>query len=194
MEHTGAAHTGAAPRTDTRARAQQVALELFAEQGYEKTSLREIAERLGVTKAALYYHFKSKEDIVHSFTEDYFSQLDDLVDWAREQPPGEQTRHQVLDRYVSLVLASTEVFRFLEQNRASMQSMDAHKERFARVRVRLEALVEVLAGPGAPLRERVRATTAVLSAGTSCMFFLEQIDDKDKLRAIVLELAEDLIG
>src|SRR5262249_20860254 len=45
-------------RSDTRARIQQVALELFAEQGYEKTSLREIAERLDVTKAALYYHFK----------------------------------------------------------------------------------------------------------------------------------------
>ena len=51
---------GSAPRTDTRSRVQEVALELFAEQGYEKTSLREIAERLGVTKAALYYHFKSK--------------------------------------------------------------------------------------------------------------------------------------
>ena len=35
----------------TRERIQAVALELFTEQGYEKTSLREIAERLGVTKA-----------------------------------------------------------------------------------------------------------------------------------------------
>src|SRR5256886_10805033 len=61
-------HTAPTPRTDTRSRVQKVALELFAEQGYEKTSLREIAERLGVTKAALYYHFKSKEDIVHSLT------------------------------------------------------------------------------------------------------------------------------
>ena len=49
-------------RGDTRARIQQIALELFAEHGYERTSLREIAERLGVTKAALYYHFKSKEE------------------------------------------------------------------------------------------------------------------------------------
>ena len=48
-------------RTGTRERIKQVALELFTEQGYEGTSLREIAERLGVTKAALYYHFKSKD-------------------------------------------------------------------------------------------------------------------------------------
>src|SRR5208283_2368424 len=68
----------AARRGDTRARIRHVALELFAEQGYERTSLREIAERLGVTKAALYYHFKSKEDIVRSFTEDHFARLDAL--------------------------------------------------------------------------------------------------------------------
>ncbi len=46
-----------------RERILDVALELFTEQGYEKTSLREIADRLGVTKAALYYHFPSKGDI-----------------------------------------------------------------------------------------------------------------------------------
>src|SRR5215467_4054874 len=173
----GAAATAPAPRTDTRSRMQKVALELFAEQGYEKTSLREIAERLGVTKAALYYHFKSKEDIVHSFTDDYFAELDEL-----------------LDRYVGVVLASNEVFRFLEQNRASVQSMEAGKERFARVRVRLNALVDVLVGAEAPLRDRVRATTAVLSVGMTCMFFLQQVDDRDKLRAIVLEMATDLIS
>src|SRR5712691_2558060 len=83
------AHAGR--RGDTRARIQQVALELFAEQGYERTSLREIAERLGVTKAALYYHFKSKEDIVRSFSEDYFARLDALIAWGRDQPTNKQT-------------------------------------------------------------------------------------------------------
>ena len=189
----GAVTTASTSRTDTRSRMQKVALELFAEQGYEKTSLREIAERLGVTKAALYYHFKSKEDIVHSFTDDYFSELDALVDWAKEQPRGEENRREILDRYVSIVLASSEVFRFLEQNRASVQSMEAGKERFARVRARLDALVDVLVGAEAPLRDRVRAATAVLSVGATCMFFLQQVDDPDKLRAIVLELATDLV-
>ena len=187
-------HAGHTPRTDTRSRAQEVALELFAEQGYEKTSLREIAERLGVTKAALYYHFKSKEDIVHSLTDDYFAELDALLDWAKDQPRSDETRREVLDRYVSLVLAGREVFRFLEQNRASLQAMETGKERFARFRDRLDALVDVLAGAGAPLRDRVRATTAVLATGATCMFFLQQAEDPDKLRAIVLEIATDLIS
>jgi AcrR family transcriptional regulator len=186
-------HAVPAPRTDTRSRAQKVALELFAEQGYEKTSLREIAERLGVTKAALYYHFKSKEDIVHSFTEDYFAEIDALLDWAKDQPRSDQTRHEVLDRYVGIVLDGSEVFRFLEQNRASVQTMEAGKERFARFRDRLDALVDILAGPEAPLRDRVRAASAVLAVGATCMFFRQQVDDQDKLRAIVLEVATDVI-
>src|SRR6202162_132518 len=94
---------GAAPRRDTRAQAQQVALELFAEQGYEATSLREISERLGVTKAALYYHFRSKEDIVSSLVGDYFGQIDELIAWARTQPRGPGLRSAVLDRYVTIL-------------------------------------------------------------------------------------------
>ena len=183
---------GSAPRTDTRSRVQKVALELFAEQGYEKTSLREIAERLGVTKAALYYHFKSKEDIVHSFTDDYFAEIDALLDWAKDQPRNDATRREILDRYVGVVLSGSEVFRFLEQNRAAVQAMEP-KERFARFRGRLDALVDVLAGPDAPLRERVRATAAVLSVGATYMFYLQQVDDPDKLGAIILELATELI-
>ena len=90
-------------RTDTREQIRVVALEMFAERGYAGTSLREIAERLGVTKAALYYHFKSKEDIVRSFTEDYFGRLDTLIAWGREQPPGAQTARELLDRYITIV-------------------------------------------------------------------------------------------
>jgi AcrR family transcriptional regulator len=180
------------PRTDTRSRVQKVALELFAEHGYEKTSLREIAARLGVTKAALYYHFKSKEDIVYSLTDDYFAELDALLDWAKARPRSDEARREILDRYVGIVLAGHEVFRFLEQNRASVQGMHDGKERFARFRDRLDGLVGVLVGPDADLRDRVRATTAVIAVGATCMFFLQQVDDQDKLRAIVLEMATDL--
>ena len=54
-------------RTDTRQRIHQVALEVFSEQGYDRATLREIAEPLGITRPALYYHFKSKDDLVAAY-------------------------------------------------------------------------------------------------------------------------------
>jgi hypothetical protein len=44
------------------------------------------------------------------------------------------------------------------------------------------------------LRDRGRATAAVLSVGATCMCYMQQVDDRDKLRAVMLEMATDLIG
>jgi AcrR family transcriptional regulator len=187
-------HTGAVPRTDTRSRVQKVALELFAEQGYEKTSLREIAERLSVTKAALYYHFRSKEDIVHSFTDDHYARIDELIEWAKAQPPGEQTRHEILTRYIGIVFGGAEVFRFIEQNRAAMQALESKGDRLARFRSRLDTLVDLLTGPDAPLRARVRATAALISVSATCMVVWDKVHDPAELQAIALELATDMTG
>src|SRR5919198_528000 len=51
---------GSAAKKETRERLLDVALDLFSEKGYAETSLREIAAELGVSKAALYYHFESE--------------------------------------------------------------------------------------------------------------------------------------
>ena len=66
-------------RKDTRERIQDIALERFTTHGYDQTSLREIAEDLGVTKAALYYHFKSKEEILDSMLANVSRDVDDLI-------------------------------------------------------------------------------------------------------------------
>jgi AcrR family transcriptional regulator len=205
-------------RGDTRARIQQIALELFSEQGYDATSLREIAERLGVTKAALYYHFKSKEDIVSSFTEDYFGQLDELVSWAGKQPRTTATALDVLDRYIGIVMESREVFRFMERNQAMLHSSESGSgggsgsgseggkhHRLEQFRPRMNALVEAVTGPDAPARVRVRVTAAFFAVSASCMFFMpdpaetsgtpafQPGPDAGELRKIVVELADDIV-
>jgi AcrR family transcriptional regulator len=186
---------GGRPRGDTRERIQAVALELFAEHGYEATSLREIAERLGVTKAALYYHFRSKEDIVRSFTEDYVAELDHLLAWGAAQPRTPQTRAALLVRYTDMVSGRLEVLRFLEQNQAAVhQLMAEHADGEGKrwFRAQFEALRGLLAPPDAPLRDRVRASAALAAVGLGCMLFQHEAPDPAELRAIVLEIARDL--
>jgi AcrR family transcriptional regulator len=56
----------AKPPSETRQRIQDVARELFTQKGVQRTSLQDIADRLGITKPALYYHFRSREDLVRS--------------------------------------------------------------------------------------------------------------------------------
>src|SRR5580700_5649391 len=169
-------------RADTRQRIQAVALELFAEQGYDKTSLREIAERLDVTKAALYYHFKSKEDIVSSLVEDYFGQIDDMIAWGRTQPRTPESRAQVLDRYYRIVAEGTGVFRMLHHNQASVNALAHAKNRSELFRERMDAMVGLLTGPDAPLEDQVRAAVALASVSFGCMFYADRADDPEKLR------------
>ncbi len=51
-------------RTTTRERILHEAEQLFVERGYHATALQEVADRVGITKAALYYHFSSKAQIL----------------------------------------------------------------------------------------------------------------------------------
>jgi AcrR family transcriptional regulator len=178
-------------RHGTRGRIQAVALDLFAEQGYEKTSLREIAERLGVTKAALYYHFKSKEDIVRSLFDDYAREVDELIAWGRQQPRTAATRRGLLDRYLDIVVRRSGIFRFLENNQAAMRNLESGgtKEVF---RDRMRALIDLTQAPGASLPERMRASLAFTAVHVGWLFFQDEPVGKDELRGVVYDIACEL--
>jgi AcrR family transcriptional regulator len=184
---------GEFPRGGTRERIQSIALELFAEQGYEKTSLREIAERLGVTKAALYYHFKSKEDIVRSFVEDYRAELEQVIAWGASQPRTAESRAEILRRYAAIVSEQLAVIRFMEQNQAAMHTLmsdsGARKKMF---RAQFMSLCDLLTPPGAALADRVRAAAAVMSIGMSSMLFQREAASPGELHDAVLQVACDL--
>jgi AcrR family transcriptional regulator len=181
-------------RAHTRQRIQSVALELFAEQGYDKTSLREIAERLGVTKAALYYHFKSKEDIVSSLVEDFFGQIDALIGWGTSLPRTPESRAAVLSRYFAIVADGSQVFRMLQHNQASVNSLAHTKKRETLYRERIYALVGLLSAPDAPLATQLRAAVALASVSFGCMFYADKARSPGELREAVLDIAFELTG
>src|SRR4051794_40619073 len=88
-------------RTDTHDRILSVALRLFAAQGYANTSLRQISDELGVTKAALYFHFKTKEDIVNGILQGYLDGLTALIAAAPETS-SQAGREELLHRFADL--------------------------------------------------------------------------------------------
>ncbi|MFH8589141.1 TetR/AcrR family transcriptional regulator [Streptomyces celluloflavus] len=181
--------TPQARRGNTRQRIQDVALELFAEHGYEKTSLREIAERLDVTKAALYYHFKTKEDIVISLFQDLVRPIDELITWAQEQPRTLETKREVMRRYSESLNGCAPLFRFMQENQATVRDLSIG-ETFKR---RMYDLFELLNEPDAELRDQVRCITALFSMHAG-MFILQKLhgDPEDKRKA-VLEVATELV-
>jgi AcrR family transcriptional regulator len=140
---------------DTRERILDVALDFFTEQGYDGTSLRQIAERLGVTKAALYYHFESKEDILmalhlrlHEFGKVALLRMGD-------EPITLELWGELLDEIVDQMLAQRKIFAMHERNQAALEKLHS-KDHDAEHEDIQNQFRRVLADTRVPLRDRVR--------------------------------------
>ena len=82
----------------TKERILLEALELFARDGYEAASMRDIADRLGITKGALYRHYRSKRDIFDAI----LSRMERRdAELARENSLPEGTREEMAGAYAS---------------------------------------------------------------------------------------------
>ncbi|MFE9170772.1 TetR/AcrR family transcriptional regulator [Streptomyces kebangsaanensis] len=176
-------------RGNTRRRILDVALELFAEQGYEKTSLREIAEHLGVTKAALYYHFRTKEEILVSLFEGLTQPVEELIEWGRRQPHTLETKQEIVRRYDRALADAAPLFRFMQENQATVRELrigDAFKDR-------MRGLKDIIIDPDASLADQVRCVSAIFTLHAG-MFVMQDLGgDPEERREAVLEVAIDLV-
>jgi AcrR family transcriptional regulator len=152
---------GAEPAEDmsTRERILDIALELFADQGYERTSLRQIAERLGFSKAAIYYHFASKEDILmalhmrlHEFGRQALNKIDST-------DMSSAVFANLLDQLIDQMLEQRALFILHERNRAAFEEL--HRDRNDADHDDLEMRFrEALANPKIAIRDRIRMASA----------------------------------
>lgn len=181
------------PRNETRERILDIALDLFIEQGYDKTSLREIAERLGFTKAAIYYHFASKEEILfalhlrlHEFTKALVAGLAE----AHDLPALAELFRGLVD----LMFEHRALFVLHERNRTTFESL--HHEGHAGEHEELEDRIRSwLKDPSVSPHDRVRLTSS-MGALMSAILYLGDIDERDtKLYADQLkDVVANLLG
>lgn len=154
----------------TRERILDVALDLFIRKTYAETSLREIAAEMGFSKAALYYHFESKQDILlalhmrlHDLTEGVLPLLPDGVD-------TDGAWEQFVDRLIGFALQHR---RLLEMHFRNQEAIaDLHRDvtlpnhgRVLHGQVREHDLenhvLGLLRDPAAPLAQRVRRVASL---------------------------------
>jgi AcrR family transcriptional regulator len=91
------------PSEITRDRILKTAVRLFAERGYEATSIRILAAKAHVNQAAINYHFKTKDglyrevlrDAIHALTEHQLSNAQETQSMPRERALGEFVRQQL---------------------------------------------------------------------------------------------------
>lgn len=200
LEQQGSGSPSAGPtRGSTRERILDVALELFTERGYEKTSLRGIADTLGVTKAALYYHFERKEDILlalhlrlHALGRDTLARLSEqdgrgvsIEAWA-----------QVLDRFLDEVLANRKLFLLHLRNRNAFEQLEQSDQHLAEHEDLQHVLQRFLAERSIPTESRVRMACAIGAVMVPLMGATEAFDDvaPEDLAAMVRRSVSDLMA
>ncbi|WP_409182218.1 TetR/AcrR family transcriptional regulator [Amycolatopsis sp. VS8301801F10] len=179
------------PVADTRTRLLATALRLFSEHGVEGTSLQMIADELGVTKAAVYYHFKTKAEITEAVAEPGIRELDELVVEAAKHRRHSARVDHLLDGFVDLVVRH----RVLVALFSSDPGIDAAlaKSRHG-VEGFKQALISIVAGPEPDVTARVTAMVAFIGiAMTGGAPDLAEVDD-ETLRQELIGVGRRLLG
>jgi AcrR family transcriptional regulator len=90
----------------TRRAVLETARRLFAEHGFDATSLQLIADTMGVTKAGVYYYFRTKLAILEALLEDSIAAFDAMLDTAQATEDRAARREQLVDGFVGQVVAN----------------------------------------------------------------------------------------
>jgi AcrR family transcriptional regulator len=120
----------------TRDRILDVALDLFAEEGYDQTSLRQIADRMGFTKAALYYHFPSKTDMLMALHLRMHGLIDEPMALLGDDRVSTQQWEAFLNAFIDKMLSNRKLFMVHRVNQKAFANM--HDEDHVGTHVDLE--------------------------------------------------------
>lgn len=110
----------AEPATEPSQRFAEAALDLFIEHGYNGTSLQMIGDRLGVSKAAVTYHFHSKEELLAAVVAPAFQDLGELLDEVETVRRESARRREALHAYIGYLIRQRRVATWLSRDVAAL--------------------------------------------------------------------------
>ena len=166
-------------RTAAQTRVLDAALKLIAEHGVSGTSLQMIADEMGVTKAAVYRQFKTKEEIVIAITEREMGTLEDTIEDAEAQGHPLRAREVLLDRMIDQAIDRRGAFNIPMFDPVIIR-LQAEYEPFQRF---IERLYAALLGTEAGETARLHAAMLSSAISVAVMHPLIADIDADTLRA-----------
>ena len=174
-------------RSAAQIRILDAALQLIAEHGVGGTSLQMIADAVGVTKAAVYHQFKTKEQIVIALTERELGSLEEALEAAEAHNHRTRAREVLLARVIDLAVERRGAASTLQFDPVIVRLLAQHKpfQQF------IQRLYGVLVDDAA---EDARVTAAMLSGAIAVGVvhpLVADIDD-DMLRAQLLRIIHRL--
>ncbi len=178
-----------AQRGFAKGRVIDAALGLFAEHGVHATSLQMIADTLGVTKAAVYYQFHSKEDIVLAVVQPIFDDIARLVRIATAMPSPVPQRDATISGLIELSIAHRRVMAVFADDPAIHTLVKAHPE-FSQV---IESLGDFIAGDQHDVTSRVTGSMVTAGIfGSSTDPRLADVPDEE-LRVILFRCSQQML-
>ena len=136
-------------------RIASLALARFRVGGFAGTSIADLAGALGISKAAIYYHYRSKDALLHRLIDPLLDAIDACIHDHTTTPPP--TPRQMLGAYLAVLLTHREVVPLIATDVAVLN----HPSIGPRLRAQNQQLRALLAGPDASVAARLRAEAAL---------------------------------
>jgi AcrR family transcriptional regulator len=178
------------PRSATQNRIITAALGLFADHGVNGTSLQMIADTIGVTKAAIYHQFKTKDEIVVAAVEVELVKLERVLDAADAEPDPERARELVLGQVIDSAVARRRMVSVVQHDPVIVRHLARHRP----FRDLMHRLYAVLTGGDEGVDARVRAAMVSAAIGGAVLHPLVADVDDDTLRTEIRALSLRLLG
>ena len=142
----------AEPAGTTRTRLIEAAVQLFTRRGFAGTSLQMIADELGFTKAAIYYHFRTREQLLTAVLDPVLEQLQQIVEHAETQrSPASRADHMVRG-YAELAIGNRALVSVLSGDPSVNEALRARPEWDTVINQQLALLANVDPGPAGTVR------------------------------------------
>jgi len=170
-------------------RVLDAALKLFAEFGVSGTSLQMIATSVGITKAAIYHQFRTKEDIVIAVTERELSRLVPALERAEMLDDVPQARHELLIEVITMAVRDRRLVRTLQFDPIVVRLLAQHPP-FQRFMDRLYRVL--LPDTGDDVLVEAAMLSGAISSGV--MHPLVADLDDDTLRNRIIDVSRRLLG